>query len=353
MISTRESGERLRESGESLLDLLGAGAELPRLTAVGSELLSILHTPTAGIDMRRVALLVESDPALTATVLRIANSAYYGALREIRTVTQAVTRIGLEDTMHILSYQCLPGMIPVAKNLPHFSSSQFWLHSWSTAAVARMLVKPEHLVRSLPGEIYTAGLLHDIGKIVLAGHLGESFDQACAVASERRIPIHEAELEVIGIDHTAVGVRLLDDWNLPRPILDAVSAHHDPMMYKPEAQEIAMLIELADALAHHCGFGDGTGQPAPDPLQTAIAHDARHPLAAPGMLKSLIEEIPARLNDKVQLLQRQNNPPQEREFACGEPCGVTESTPEHRARHESRGGLWRRVADRIRGCFSN
>jgi putative nucleotidyltransferase with HDIG domain len=337
-----------QESRERLLDLLGAGVELPRVTAMGSELLSILHLPLPHIDMRRVVSLVESDPALTATVLRIANSACYGALREIRTVSQAIPRMGLEDTIHILSYHCLRGMMPPSRNLPHFSSRQFWLHSWATAAVARMLGEPQYLLRALPGELYTAGLLHDIGKIVLAGHLGESFDQACATASEKGIPLHEAEVEVMGIDHTAIGVRLLDDWNLPRPILDAVSGHHDPMMYKPEAHEIAMLIQLADALAHKCGFGDGTGQAMPDPLQTAIACESNHPLAVPQTLQRLIEEIPVRLNDKAQLLQKQNDSQPEEEIACGEPWGAMRSVPQHRDRHIPRRGLWRRLTDRIR-----
>jgi putative nucleotidyltransferase with HDIG domain len=337
-----------QESRERVLDLLGAGVELPRLTAVGSELLSILHMPLPDIDMHRVVSLVESDPALTATVLRMANSAYYGALREIRTVAQAVPRMGLEDAIHILSYHCLHGMMPASRNLPHFSSREFWLHSWATAAVARMLSRPQYLLRALPGELYTAGLLHDIGKIVLAGHFGDAFDQACAAAGEKGIPLHEAEVEIMGIDHTAIGVRLLDDWNLPRPILDAVSGHHDPMLYKPEAHEIAMLIELADALAHHCGFGDGTGQRAPDPLRTAIASQSNYPLAVPQTLQRLIEEIPVRLKDKVRLLQKQNNSRPEAEIGSGEPWGAAKSVPPQRAHPVPRRSLWRRLTDGIR-----
>jgi HD-like signal output (HDOD) protein len=312
--STEINGMPVKQgTNEKLLKLLSVGVELPRLPGAGIELLSIMHMPMAQIEVRQVAALVESDPTLTAAVLRMANSAYYGGMREVTMIHQAITRMGLEDSMHVLSYHYLRGVMGAVKNLPHFCSKLFWLHSWAAATAARMLGQPQYLVRSLPAELYTAGLLHDIGKIVMASHLGEAFDQACAKANEQGVPIGQAEMEVIGVDHGVLGGYLLDSWNLPASILAAVGSHHDPASVQPPAREIALLVELADAIAHQCGFGDGTGQPVPDPMQTAIAYDTISPLAAPARREQAIGEIQFKLREKAQMFQRRSRPPQEEE----------------------------------------
>jgi HD-like signal output (HDOD) protein len=303
----------MQGSNEKLLKLLSVGVELPRLPGPGIELLSVMHMPLAQVEIREVASLVESDPTLTAAVLRMANSAYYGGMREVTMIHQAITRMGLEDSMHVLSYHYLRGLMGSTKNLPHFSSKRFWLHSWATATAARMLGQPQYLVRSLPAELYTAGLLHDIGKIVMAGHLGESFDQACAKAQEQGVPIGQTEMELMGVDHAVLGGHLLDAWNLPASILAAVGSHHDPASVQPPAREIALLVELADAIAHQCGFADGTGQPVPDPMQTSIVYEPANPLSAPAMLQQAIGEIQFKLREKVQIFQRRARPPQEEE----------------------------------------
>jgi HD-like signal output (HDOD) protein len=266
----------------------------------------------------------------------MANSAYYGGMREVTMIHQAITRMGLEDSMHVLSYHYLRGVMGTTRDLPHFSSKRFWLHSWATATAARMLGQPQYLVRSLPAELYTAGLLHDIGKIVMAGHLGESFDQACSKAKEQKVPLRQAEMELIGVDHAVLGGHLLDAWNLPGSILAAVGSHHDPASVQPPAREIALLVELADAIAHQCGFADGTGQPVPDPLQVAVAYDPVSPLAAPAKLQQAVGEIQFKLREKVQIFQRRSQPSQEEiQPKRGEVRHATDAAPAHDERKTS------------------
>jgi HD-like signal output (HDOD) protein len=355
-------------SNEKLLRLLSVGVELPRLPGVGIELLSIMHMPLAQVEIRQVASMVESDPTLTAALLRVANSAYYGGIREVTMIHQAITRMGLEDSMHVLSYHYLRGVMGTTRDLPHFSSKRFWLHSWATATAARMLGQPQYLVRSLPAELYTAGLLHDIGKIVMAGHLGESFDQACAKAKEQKVPLRQVEMELIGVDHAVLGGHLLDAWNLPGSIVAAVGSHHDPASVQPPAREIALLVELADAIAHQCGFADGTGQPVPDPLQVAVAYDPVSPLAAAAKLQQAVGEIQFKLREKVQIFQRRSRSSEEEEQTTRvEGRRATDAAPvrdEKKTRDESRDktsqaaaprerrrGFWARMIGRTRALL--
>lgn len=301
-----------QETEKRLLELLTVRVELPRLTGVGSELLSLMHLPADQIEMHRVVSLVESDPSLTVEVLRTANSIYFGALREVKTVSQAITRMGFDNTIHILSYHCLSGLMPVSKSLPSFSAKQFWLHSLATATVARMLGKPQYLLHSLPGELYTAGLLHDIGKIVLASYAAKEFNQACTMAREEGMPLHQAEMRVMGLDHARVGCQVLDAWNLPIPILNAVRGHHEQMEDGEKAQEggeIVNLIEMADAIAYHSGFADGTGQPPHDLMKTAIIRDGQSSIAEPKTLQRLLDDAKAVLADKAKLYRKSEDKP--------------------------------------------
>jgi HD-like signal output (HDOD) protein len=308
--------------------------------------------PPAQIDIQQVASLVESDPTLTAALLRTANSAYFGALREITTVLQAMTRMGLEDTLHILSYHCLRGMMPTPKNLTNFSAKEFWQHSWATATAARMLGAPQYLVHARPGELYTAGLLHDIGKIVLAVHLGEAFDLACGMAREQSLPIHKAEMELMGLDHAKLGGHVLDGWNLPQPILEGVRHHHDPLAAEAEMQEIAALIELADAIAFHCGYADGTGQPALDPTQTAITGFPRSPLAAAGAIDRLIETVSFKLSEKEQIFNRRKQAAhRDREFMPAGQRVATRGGVHAADRIENPAGIGKRLTGWVRGFF--
>jgi putative nucleotidyltransferase with HDIG domain len=298
-----------QESGKKLLDVLGVRIELPRLTGIGGELLSIMQLPLDQIEIPRVVLLVESDPSLTVEVLHTANSVYFSALREVKTVSQAIPRMGLENTIHILSHHCMGMLMSVAKSLPNFSTKEFWLHSLATATVARMLGKPQYLLHSLPGELYTAGLLHDIGKIVLASYAGDMFNQACTIAREQSIPLHQAEMQVMGLDHAKVGGQVLDAWKLPLPILNAVRGHHELLQDKPEGREIAKLVELSDAIAYHCGFADGTGQPPPDLMQTIIIKDGKGQITEPKILQRVLEDAKVTLADKMKMHQKKEDKP--------------------------------------------
>jgi putative nucleotidyltransferase with HDIG domain len=339
--------------GEQLLDLLSAEVELPRLTSVASELLSFMHMPMAQIDLQRLASLAEGDPMLSAVLLRTANSAYFGALREIKTVPQAIMRMGLEDTMHILSYHCLRGVMPSHKRLQNFSLKHFWLHSWATATAARMLGRTEYLVHALPGELYTAGLLHDIGKVVLAGHAGELFDRACAVARARGVPLHQTEIEVIELDHATLGRHMLDAWNLPLPILEAVGGHHEPASAPAGAREIAMLIELADAIAYRCGFADGTGQPARDPMQTVIVSDPHSPLAAPKTFQCVLDLVSDGLSRKSLMFQKRSQPAHQVDETASARSRHAANRAPIRATPPRHIGLWKRMFASIDRLFDN
>lgn len=236
---------------ERLLKILGDRIKLPSMTVTGMKLLQLLQRPLDTLEVREIASLVEQDPVLTARVLRIANSPSYGGLRAISGVKQALVTIGLDEAVSALNYFLIRKMMPKVPPIPYFNSQAFWKHAVACGTAARMLGNPNYDVTSLPGELYLAGLLHDIGKLMLAIYMPEDFGRILELAHSEKTPLYRVENAFLGVDHALIGAHLLDEWRLPPHILDAVCFHHNPWGEDlAERNELALLVHFADRVVN-------------------------------------------------------------------------------------------------------
>ena len=239
-------------------ELLGRAPELEALPVVAQRVLGVLRDELASID--EIAFLLGTDQALASTVLRYANSALAMPNRRIADVREAVARIGVVSLGSILVRACAGPMLD--RGLPPYALSRrvAWRHAATASVAARGLAA---LVRS-PGaaEAGVAGLLHDVGKLVLASVVPEAAAEAVAVARGRRVPVWQAEQHVLGFHHGAVGAALLASWGLPEAVIDAVAHHHQP---RDTVNPLATIVHLADAAAHAVGaVGSAGACPQPD-----------------------------------------------------------------------------------------
>ncbi len=241
------------EIREQLEQVIKDGVELPALPAVVSELVSLSSTPIDKIDYKYFSDLVEKDPALMARLLQIANSAFYNVASTVTTVRHALAIIGLEEAINLLSLHLVKTTLPTVPEIELFNPEDFWSHSWACATAAKALGRPQLLVQSQAGQLYTAGLLHDIGMIVLAIHMPDKLQQCFFFSADQEVPLFEAERRIFGFDHADLGGRLLASWNIPEDILAAVTYHHCPERADPEHRELAGLIQLADMMVEQCG----------------------------------------------------------------------------------------------------
>lgn len=295
-------------AADRIKHLLERGIKLPPLPASGLELMNILRQPSDAINVQGVAALVENDPTLAANLLRVANSPAYGTVRTVNRVSQAIMVLGLDETIQMLNYYLMRKLFPRVPALPHFDPQQFWLHAWGCAMAARHLGQPQYLVHCIPGELYLAGLLHDIGKIMMAIYLTDEFGQCLALAHESQRPLHEVEQEQLGTNHAELGGLLLDAWNLPQPILAAVGGHHNPSAIPAAERELVSLIELANTLAHEAAIG-GSGNPAPTDLaDTALYCEGRSPLVQPSAEAGILQDIILQLQAKAKALDEKAAP---------------------------------------------
>ncbi|HOE95962.1 MAG TPA: HDOD domain-containing protein [Candidatus Sumerlaeota bacterium] len=287
------TGRPLRERVIALID---RGVSLPPLSPAAAQLIRILPQPIDRIDMRKLVELVQEDPTLSAHVLRLANSPFWGIRQSVSTVGLAVSLIGLQEVVGTLNYHLLRQLTPNVKRSAHFSPDAFWLHSWRGATAARLLGRPDLFVTCLPGQLYMAGLLHDIGKLILVLHFGEEWEACADEAATSGRPLHEVEQERMGVDHAEVGARQLEVWGLPDLIRFAVDWHHRPgELPEGPAREMASLIQFANAIAHACTAHEVGTVPVCPISETWLGMHKDHPLSDPVKREGIVHEVMAAL----------------------------------------------------------
>ena len=229
----------------SASDLVKDIGGLVTLPDVYLRINQLVEDPDSSTD--DIAKVVSQDPSFTVRLLRVANSALYGRSSTVDTVSRAVTMIG---TSHIRSLALSMSVASSFAGLPNelVSMENFWRHSLLCALVARHLAKEAR--RSDPDALFTAGLLHDIGELVIFNRLPEQAKEAllAVLDSQDEIPVYEAERQVMSFDHSEVGGELARQWKLPPLLEDCIAHHHDIANAKHHPRETA-LVHIANVIA--------------------------------------------------------------------------------------------------------
>ena len=194
-----------------------------------------------------IANVVSQDPSFTVRLLRVANSPFYGFSSKIDTVSRAVTLIG---TSQIRNLALSTSVARAFAGLPNtlVSMDNFWRHSLYCALVARILAKRSK--KCEPEAVFTAGLLHDIGELVIFNRLPEQAKGALLLVldSADELPVYEAERQVLGFDHAQVGGELARQWQLPPMLEECIACHHDIQQAQRYPRETA-LVHIANILS--------------------------------------------------------------------------------------------------------
>jgi len=189
--------------------------------------------------------IIRCDPVLCAQVLRVANCAFYGCRGEINTVARAIVILGTAEIRNICLSLCVLDQFPPVAMSASFDHACFWRHALLTGLIAEDIARRTSWMDQ--EDAYLLGLLHDLGRLVMAAYLAEEYESATALAASRGIPLYEAERE-LGLTHTDVGAWLGLRWAFPDRIRVALSKHHDPPG-APESDRDAVLVGMADSLA--------------------------------------------------------------------------------------------------------
>jgi HD-like signal output (HDOD) protein len=198
---------------------------LPSLPSLYVEVVEKLQTPEVALE--EVAMIIAKDIGMTAKILKLVNSAFFGLRRQIASPEEAVAYLGL-DTIKalVLSINAFSQFEHV--KIGGGSLESLWDHSLNTAAAAKLIALAENAERRIADEAFIAGMLHDTGKLVLASNFAEQYNEVVRLARENKQEIWMIELEVFGATHADVGGYLLGLWGLPVPVIEAIALHHNP-----------------------------------------------------------------------------------------------------------------------------
>lgn len=237
---------------ETLDKIVKAVKELPALSHVASKVLAITEDPDANAS--DLAETINLDPNLAASILKLANSAYYGFARHISTVTDAIVLLGF-STIKSLTIAASTYKI-YNKEVSGYSLSkgEIWRHSIGCAMMSKLIAMRSKY--KVPEEAYVAGLIHDIGKIVLDRFVEKEFAQITEIVDNEKISFSEAEKRILGFDHPEVGAKVVERWNFPANLVEAIRYHHEPE--KAEVSPpLTSIVHIADASCLMLGIGLG------------------------------------------------------------------------------------------------
>lgn len=261
--------------------------EMPPLC---QQLLGYLEDPD--VDFKTIRDSIQYDPGLTANVLRLANSVYFGAVQEVSSLQAALVRLGTRKIFElVLSLNVSGRLVPA---LPGYGleARELLRHSIWTAVAARELASLLQ-VKDVD-TVFTAGLLHDLGLILLDPFIAENHEPFGRIMDEQSMAFDKAEQEVLGIDHAEAGARILDRWKLGAGIVSAVRWHHAPDE-ADQYQSLVYLVHLGDMLALSEGVGTGIYG-----LQFTVSAE---PVKALGLKKHHLEYTASKTLDKMRELE--------------------------------------------------
>ena len=250
---------------ERLRQVIGRMHRLPSAPKTYWELERVLANPDAGI--ADVATVVEGDPAMAIKLLQLSNSAFFGLGRQVTSVAQAVSYLGIELVKGLALTTEVFGELEKNQPVDGFLLEELQRDAFITAKVVKKILAGDPRQAEFG---YTAAVVHDIGQIVVATCMREEFAGIVQVSLAGEQRIHEAELDVLGVSHAEIGAYLLGIWGLPPTIVEAVACHHTPSLVPAElnaASALHIAVELVDA-------GLGKARAASDGVDPALIERA-------------------------------------------------------------------------------
>ncbi|MBU1340077.1 MAG: HDOD domain-containing protein [Proteobacteria bacterium] len=272
-------------------EILTTSVNIPTLPANGAKILAVARQSKDQIDIPSFAKLVESDPGLFTRILKMANSPFYGELDKIVSLRVAITRIGLVEIVDSVCLFFFQKLLPRFPDIEGFSYKDFWSHSWICAVANRRLGHPNLGMDVLPGELYMTGLLHGIGKLLLAIHFPDDFSKCVKQAMDLKHPLHKVEKDVFGTTDALVASRVLKAWNFPANICEGVAFHQMPELAPPEYIIIAGLTQFAYAMADVSGIGCSGDGLSMELSSTFLGQRPNLKISSKDVQEKLVQEI--------------------------------------------------------------
>ncbi|MDR0601935.1 MAG: HDOD domain-containing protein [Treponema sp.] len=267
--------------------------EMPSLPTTVAKVLEVCNNPqTSPADLNHVISL---DPVLVGRVLKLINSAYYGLGQQVTNLVRAIIMLGINTVKNLALSTAVMGSLSAKKDFQGLNMEGFWRHSLCVGVAAKLLAKQRGIDPKQVEEYFTAGLLHDIGKIPLNAVLSKEYMLTVSAADRERISLYRAEEKTLGISHCASGAMIVKAWKLEGPVGETIVHHHTPLDYSGGYRDILFSIVAANRFASimETGF---SGDRYPEKTDNSIWETL-------GVQKNVFEEIEKTVNGEIEKAQ--------------------------------------------------
>jgi len=264
---------------------------MPSLPTSVAKVLEICNSPqTSPADLNRV---ISVDPVLMGKVMKLINSAYYGLNQEITSLVRAIIMLGLNTVKNLALSTAVLGTIGKSSESKALNMEGFWRHSLCVGVTTKLIGRQRNADKNILEEYFIAGLLHDVGKIPLNNRLPDRYVDVLAFSDRDKQSLHRVEEEVLGLDHSEVGLMIAENWGLSQEIKDAIAYHHRVSEYDGPHKDIVYSVVLSNFFASdsEIGFsGNRFPEPVPEIVTEHLGLD----------LLFLEDEMEYRVNDEIE-----------------------------------------------------
>ncbi|MGE5339917.1 MAG: HDOD domain-containing protein [Candidatus Omnitrophota bacterium] len=246
----------------SLSDLASHNIQLSSFPDIYHQIMELLKDPRTSAS--HLSEVVSKDPGLSASILKLVNSSFYGLPNRVDSITRAISLIGGKElstlAMGISAIRYFKGIPPELVDM-----KSFWIHSIACGVFARILAN--HKVDLSEEQLFTGGLLHDIGRLILYKALPQTSAYAIQQSGEKDIPLYRLEKDIFGYDHSDVAGVVLDSWNFSKSLVQMIRHHHSPLSAKSPLEPAIIMVSNIMARAFRFGY---SGNPLIPPFEKQV-----------------------------------------------------------------------------------
>jgi len=228
---------------DQLIDMVD---KIPTFQESVHRILALTTSPDCSA--KDLVQVIEHDPILTIKVLKLVNSAYFGLSQEVTSVNHSVVYVGINTIKNVAISVATTGALPKS-NKAGLNMNRFWEHSLAVGVIAKLLAENKGVGKNEQANYFVAGLLHDIGKVLFAHFIPTEYQEVLTKHDAAKTPLHQAEKELLGFDHSEIGAMVAEKWQLPPDLINSIKNHHGA-----EAQDqhpLSLAIYAANQTAHY------------------------------------------------------------------------------------------------------
>jgi len=233
-------------------EILAGIHQIPPFPQVAIKAMDIISNPQYVVS--DLVEVIRLDQSITANILKLCNSAYFGLPRKVSSLKEAVVYLGTNQLRQVLLASGVKDIYDRPNKGYTYFAGELWQHAIAAALMAQILDR--HLRLTLDeNSIFTAALLHDVGKVVLSTYVAQEYAEIETMVKEEQLSFHQAEQRALGFDHAEIGGRLAELWEFPDSIAAAIRFHHEPEKAPIKYRLLSELVSLSDGLVLMVGYG--------------------------------------------------------------------------------------------------